>query len=92
MEQRSINQDRSIGPCNVATFHLASGFNCFALHCKEAKIDTEQEDFHPSILAESAALIEDEELDPDFQVNIPKATSFDLDGPEHKDPNCGSCH
>ena len=69
---------------NVATFHLASGFNRFSLYCQEAKLDTEQEDLHPSSIAETAALIEDDEADevtdPDFVENMPKATSFDLDG------------
>jgi len=75
-----------LDPLNVATFNLASGFNRFSLYCQECKIDPEQEDLHPSVLAETAALIEDdpkdEETDPDFQVNAPKATSFDLDGPD----------
>ena len=70
---------------NVASFHLALGFNCFLLFCQEAKTETEQEDLHPHILAATVALIEDEpedeEVDPDFQVTSPKATSFDLDGP-----------
>ena len=76
---------------NVAKFHMALGFNCFSLCCKEAKIDIEQEDLHPQVLAEAAALIEDEpedeETDPSFQVNAPKATSFDLDGPNTPGPN-----
>ena len=70
---------------------MASGFNRFSLYCKEAQIDTEQEDLHPQVLAETAALIEDEpedeETDPSFQVNAPKATSFDLDGPNTQGPN-----
>ena len=61
---------------NVATFHMASGFNHFSLYCKEAQIDTEQEDLHPQVLAQTVALIEDEpedeETDPSFQVNAPK--------------------
>ena len=73
---------------NVATFNLATGFNRFSLYCQEAEIDTDQEDLHPSVLAESATLTEnepeDEEVDPDFQVNAPKSTSFDLDGPYPK--------
>ena len=70
---------------NVATFNTASGFNRFSLYCQEAKVDIEQEDLHPTIIAESAALIEDddedEEVDPKFKVDTPKAVSFDLDGP-----------
>ena len=74
----------------MATFHLALGFNQFSLFCQWAKTDTDQENFHPDILAETAALIEDEpedeEVDPEFQVNAPKATSCDLDGPNtHED-------
>ena len=59
---------------NVATFNLAAGFNRFSLYCQEAIIDTDQEDLHPSVLAESAILIEDEPedeaVDPDFQVPL----------------------
>ena len=69
---------------NVATFNLASGFDRFSLYCQEAQIDVEREDIHPSIIAQTAALIEDDEADettePDFLDNAPKATSFDLDG------------
>ena len=54
-------------------------------------MDTEQEDLHPQVLAQTAALIEDEpedeETDPSFQVNAPKATSFDLAGPNKPGPN-----
>ena len=70
---------------NVATFNLAPGYSRYSLYCKEAKIDDEQDEQHPDIIAQSAALIEDEEedqeIEPEFQVNSPKLTSFDLDGP-----------
>ena len=70
---------------NVATFPLAAGFNRFSLYCQEAKINTDQEDLHPAVIAQSATLIEDEpedeEAEPNFQVTKPKQTSFDLDGP-----------
>ena len=70
---------------NVATLSIASGFNRFSLNCQEAKIDMEQEDLHPSVLAQTATLIEDrpedEEADPEFNIRTPKSTSFNLDGP-----------
>ena len=69
---------------NVATFNIATGFNRYSLYCQEAKIDDEQDDLHPEIIADSAAIIEDEpedeEIDPEFTDNSPKSTSFDLDG------------
>ena len=63
------------------------------LHCKEAKIDIDEEDLHPTAMAENAALkendtsMQDEEVDPDFKVEAPTATSFDLNGPDSDDPN-----
>ena len=70
---------------NVATFHLAPGYKRFDLYCQEAKIDPDIEDTEPTILAHSAALIEDEpedeQVEPEFRVNHPLKTSFDLDGP-----------
>ena len=76
---------------NVATFNLATGYSRYSLYCKEAKIDIDQDDLHPEIIAESAALIEDEEedqeVDPDYHVTTPKATSFDLDGPQSTSQN-----
>ena len=72
---------------NVATFNLASGYKRFDLYCQEARIDIEEEDTKPEILSYSAALIEDEpedeQVEPDYHVQQPKATSFNLDGPPH---------
>ena len=77
----------------MAVLCLDLGFKCFSLFCQVAKIDTEQEDLHPDLIADSAALIEDEEsekeVNPEFHVNAPKATtSFDLDGPNPQAPDC----
>ena len=76
---------------NVATFHLASGYERFNLYCKEAKVDTDLEDTSPSVFIHSAALIEDEpedeQVEPEFQVASPKATSFNLDGPPTNSPH-----
>ena len=70
---------------NVATFTLAAGYSRYSLYCKEAKIDINSDDLQPEIIADSAALIEDEEedqeIDPEYQVDSPKITSFNLDGP-----------
>ena len=70
---------------NVATFTLAPGYTRYSLYCKEAQIDIDKDDLQPEIIADSAALIEDEEedeeTDPEYQVNAPKVTSFNLDGP-----------
>ncbi len=74
-----------LDPWNVATFSIASGFNRFSLYCQEAHIDVDQDDLHPAVLAQAATLIEDEpedeQVEPDFNVQSPKSTSFDLDGP-----------
>ena len=52
---------------------------------------TEQENLHPQVLAETAALTEDEpeneQVDPTFQVNAPKAISFNLDSLDAPGPN-----
>jgi hypothetical protein len=72
---------------NVATFNLAAGYNRFSLYCQECKINLDQEDINPQLIADSATLImdepEEETTDPEYKVDAPKATSFDLDGPAY---------
>ena len=76
---------------NVATFFIAPSFNCFALHCKDAQINLDEEDVSPLVM-DSTALISDNDANedddssdgsdtPHFHVAAPKQTSFDLDGP-----------
>ena len=75
---------------NVANFHIAPGFNRYALYCQEAKIETQQDDHNPLVIESSAVISDDEGADPfpadateepDFHVAAPKQTSFNLDGP-----------
>ena len=48
---------------NVATFHLAPGYNKFEAFCAEAGLDPKQEDTKP-IIAEEARIVSDDEDDP----------------------------
>jgi hypothetical protein len=77
---------------NVATLNLATCFSHFSLYCQQCKTNLDQEDTNPQLIANSAAVLiqdesEDQTTNPAYKVVAPKATSFDLDGPASNNPS-----
>ena len=73
---------------NVATFHLAPGFNEFDVFCTEAEYDPATEEQNPIIMDpaevsddEQQDLEEDDNMSMDESLEVNEPRTFDIDGP-----------